>query len=220
MFLPHTRNPDEDWKALDFGLPSHIFLHGTITGAVAETGMKMEGISSDWFKGLRATILAGDIHVPQKIGNVEYVGAPYPIRFGDTFQGRALVLMDGKKIDCPLANIRKLTVYYGSGGEKESKIDQKFLTKGDHVKVVVQLSDSELGEFQDLKRLAAKNAELHHAVLCKVQLERLSETTASKKPKLKLKVRTPEESLVQFCKSTNVERELEDLGKQLLKEDS
>jgi predicted phosphodiesterase len=211
LFLPHSKDPEKDWKDLDFSEVTHIFLHGTMTGAVSETGMKMEGISSVWFKGLRCTILAGDIHVPQKIGNVEYVGAPYPIRFGDTFQGRALVLKGSGVIDCPLENIRMVTV--------RTEGDLERVRKDDHVRYIIELADSEMGEWQERKKGAAAFCEARGAVLRKVQLERIA--TAEKKggkPTIKLKTRTPEESLALYCRTQSVDAALTEMGQQLLKE--
>jgi hypothetical protein len=41
-------------------------------------------------------IISGDIHVPQTLGPVTYVGAPYTIDFGDRFAPRVLILEEGK----------------------------------------------------------------------------------------------------------------------------
>jgi len=217
LMLPHSRDPDKDWEDLPLKEATHIFLHGTMTGAVSETGMKMTGISSDWFKGLTCTILAGDIHVPQKVGKVEYVGAPYPIRFGDTFQGRALVLKGKGIIECPLENLRKVTVRL----EGTTLTTTEEVRKGDHVRVIIALSDSEMGQWQEAKKGAADFCSARGAVLCKVQLERI-ETPEKKggKPKIKLKTRTPEESLSLYCRTQSVDAALEKVGMQLLQENA
>jgi len=45
---------------------------------------------------LATEIISGDIHKPQRIGEyVEYVGAPYHIRFGDQYLPRILKIDDG-----------------------------------------------------------------------------------------------------------------------------
>lgn len=211
LFLPHSKNPETDWKEVEFGEATHIFLHGTMSGAVSETGMKMEGISSDWFKGLRCTILAGDIHVPQRVGNVEYVGAPYPIRFGDTFQGRALLLKNNGTLNCPLENIRKVTIRMEGEGVAAS------IYKGDHVRFIIALSDSEMGEWQERKKFAKDFCAKHGAVLCKVELERLALPAPKKgKPTIKIKQRTPEETLALYCRTQGVDEGLTELGQRLL----
>lgn len=218
LFLPHTRDPDTEWGGLEMQEMDYIFLHGTVTGAVAETGQKMQhGISLDWFTGCNATILAGDIHVPQKIGPVEYVGAPYPIRFGDEYQGRALVFKDGKRIECPLDNIRKLTLRLEGTTEKAAKDFAKKVREGDHVKFVIVLADSELGDWQEKKKWCADFCASKGALLEKTQLERIA-APVSKKPALKIKVRTPEESLRLFCKTNTVDATIAEVGLEILKE--
>ena len=56
----------------------NIFLEGP-------NGFSLEGYESKKMDKCSATIIAGDIHVPQLVGNVEYVGSPYRIRFNDAF---------------------------------------------------------------------------------------------------------------------------------------
>lgn len=216
FFLPHTRNAEEDWKDLELGNASHIFIHGAVKGAVSESGMELDGIPLDMFRGLRCMILAGDIHVPQVVGGkVEYVGAPYPIRFGDTFQPRVLMLRNNKKISLPLDNIRKLTFTMVSGGWTTTPLDIK---RGDQVKVIISLLDSEMGEFHKLKQEAIKAVEREGGVLMKVQLER----RMGKKPVIKAKrasnATTPAQELEVFCRRNRVDQSLAEVGQAILEE--
>lgn len=216
LFLPHTRNALEDWKEIELGNASHIFIHGSVKGAVSESGMQLDGIPVDLFKGLRACILAGDIHVPQTVGRcVEYVGAPYPIRFGDTFEPRALWLKGNKRISLPLKNIRKLTITVNAmtlGDEFDT------IQRGDQVKVIIELRDSELGDFHGIKKAVSETVDLCGGELLKVQLVR----KASGKPRIKTKqpskATSPVEELEVFCKRNKVDESLSELGELLLKE--
>lgn len=90
LFLPHTRNYKKDWNFVEFRVNT-IFAHNTFTGTKIRD-LELEGIPNIFPKSVR--VWSGDIHVPQRIGNIEYVGAPYTINFGDTYQGR-VVLLDG-----------------------------------------------------------------------------------------------------------------------------
>lgn len=218
LLLPHTTKPEEDWKEVELGNATHIFLHGTVSGAVSESGHKMGGIPIELFKGLRCKILAGDIHVPQKVGGiVEYVGAPYPIRFGDSFQPRA-VLLDGRKVvTLPLENIRKPTLHCTA-----TSMDPGFseLGPGDQVKVVIELAESQLGEFHRLKQKAAKRVAAKKATLSKTQLMKLQ----SKKPRLKTAgrttttVRKPIDELRRYCKRNAVPEHIQEVGEHILGE--
>jgi UDP-2,3-diacylglucosamine pyrophosphatase LpxH len=98
LMLPYSANPVQDWKDL---LPpgdtvNAIFMHQTVSG-VRENGFtltnnKMPELSTD------IPIYSGDIHTPQKVGPVTYVGAPHPVKFGDSYECRMLLITDQFRI--------------------------------------------------------------------------------------------------------------------------
>jgi DNA repair exonuclease SbcCD nuclease subunit len=98
--LPHTRNYEQDWESVlskrgnciyDYPV---VLCHQTFDGSISENGTKLEGIPPSVFKRFKGRVYSGDIHVPQKVGKngPEYVGAPYRVRFGDTFEPRCLLI--------------------------------------------------------------------------------------------------------------------------------
>lgn len=101
LFLPHTRDYEEAWKGIDFENYDYIFAHQTFEGCITENGTTLAGLPREVFMPTKALVYSGDIHVPQVVSakrpRIEYVGAPYRIRFGDSFTPRCLML----KIDGP-----------------------------------------------------------------------------------------------------------------------
>lgn len=96
LFLPSTRDYLMDWDKLSkWNIYDYIFCHQTFTGAEAETGTKLQGVPLAVFDGFEGQVWSGDIHVPQRLGCVEYCGAPYHIRFGDEYKAR-VVHIDAK----------------------------------------------------------------------------------------------------------------------------
>lgn len=97
LFLPFTRSPMKAWRelrSLDFY--GYVFMHQTVRGSVASTGERLDG---DNLPDLSAAgkVYSGDIHVPQVVhnpivGDIEYVGAPYHVHFGDNFKPRVVLL--------------------------------------------------------------------------------------------------------------------------------
>ena len=219
LYLPHTRNPEKDWKDVPLGEASHIFIHGTVTGAVSETGRSLEGIPLSMFRGLRSLILAGDIHVPQRVGKlVEYVGAPYPIRFGDEFSPRAIVLDGTKTSSEPLKNIRKATLRVTE--DELPKKDLKGLGKGDRAKLVITLHESSLGDFHKIKKACAAQLEEIGVHLERVQLEKLQTVKPIPKPLLSKSTRTDKEEFDLFCTRNKVDRRTREIGTELIEGDS
>ena len=92
-FLPYTKAPQWDWKKLDFKRCKLIFMHQAVAGANIGNGRKInEDLGVSFPRGCR--VYAGDIHTPQTVGNVTYVGAPHWVRFGDTHERRLLRIDD------------------------------------------------------------------------------------------------------------------------------
>ena len=104
LFLPYSHDPACDWNnlffgqsKLDFSQIKTIFMHQTLTGARAEgSGHRvMEGKPGIPLFPAHVKVYSGDIHLPQTIKwgcDVEYVGAPHLVRFGDDHPMRLLRL--------------------------------------------------------------------------------------------------------------------------------
>jgi hypothetical protein len=70
-----------------------VFMHATVNGARSENGTKLETPLRSRFlpSGFKGKVWSGDVHVPQIIGDVEYIGCPYHIRYGDSFEPRTVI---------------------------------------------------------------------------------------------------------------------------------
>lgn len=110
IFLPHTNDYRKDWKDIAFDPYNYIFAHSTFKGARSETGHLLEGVPLDVFPK-HCQIISGDIHLPQQIDNLVYVGAPYTVDFGDNYEPRVLVIKDEESVyDVPCRRPQKMLV--------------------------------------------------------------------------------------------------------------
>lgn len=136
LFLPHTHNYKEDWAAFEFKNYRYIFAHNTFNGANVGFGRKLDGIPTDIFPtGVK--VIAGDIHVPQDLDCVTYVGAPYTVDFGDAYEPRVLKLENNVLTSIAVDGPQKRLVEISS--LKQLKKEEEFLLKGDILKVRVEL---------------------------------------------------------------------------------
>tara|TARA_R110000803_G_scaffold210841_1_gene284344 strand:- start:58534 stop:59547 length:1014 start_codon:yes stop_codon:yes gene_type:complete len=156
LFLPHTRTPDVDWKGMSFADTNYIFLHQTLNGARSSNGQSMEGASYTIFDDAPGLVMSGDIHVPQKIGNVNYVGSPYHINFGDSFKPRC-VSLDGYKITS--LRLATLSMHTVNISEPEELAKVKNIKPGDYVKIRIQLTDLDSMNWSSKKQEAITIAE-------------------------------------------------------------
>jgi hypothetical protein len=149
LFLPHTTNYERDWEDLDFGEYDWIFAHQTFSGADVGHGKTLEGIPRSIFTRARARgVVAGDIHVPQYIKPVTYVGAPYTVDFGDDYDARILVL-DGKKMESiPWEGPQKRLVDISDLKELKKQLH---VHPGDIIKVRFQLNPADMDQWPDIQ---------------------------------------------------------------------
>lgn len=154
FFLPYSKNPVEDWKGMDFSHYSWLFMHQTIKGAVASNGQVMDGETLPPLNA--AQVYSGDIHVPQVISGVTYVGSPMAIHFGDNFKPRAILLdRNGVEHDLHFETIKRAVIKVTSLQE----LRRKRLRAGDQVKLRVELSEAEKHQWHRIRREAVEYLE-------------------------------------------------------------
>ena len=219
LMLPHTKNPDEDWKDLEFVKSDAIFMHQTFKGAKAENGMALDGLSPKRFEKYRAKIFSGDIHVPQKVGPITYIGSPYHIHFGDKFKPRVLIAdTDFNTTEEYYPAPRKHTVEVRDPTELKTL---KTLREGDWIKVRVLLRRSEFVDWPKYRDAVRKVCEGLGLDLCGTELRELKRVRLKEDDgepeQIKEKVRhSPYEVFEQYCRSQNIDHHTHDVGKALL----
>jgi hypothetical protein len=149
LFLPHTRSPEEDWCGL-LDPFDWAFAHQTFEGADVGHGRKLAGVSQDIFSG-NARIISGDVHVPQKLGPVTYVGAPYLVDFGDDYTPRIILLQDDEMESVPCSGAQKRLVDMGRLDTLESATNEAGVAAGDIVKFRVHLPAGQIGDWPHIQ---------------------------------------------------------------------
>lgn len=217
LALPHSRDPEGEWdRYRNKPGAEEILMHATVQGAEAESGHRLDGgLSTRFLRQFKARrIWAGDVHVPQKRGPVEYVGAPYPVRFGDSFAPRVVYLNDrGAPEDLFPPTIRRLMLDVRGPNDLE-----KVKTKaGDQAKVRVRLERADYGLWHGYKKDVQRWAERRRVELASVELvpsERAQE--AAKRNVSAIAAKNPKQLFLQYCDAADVPEELRGTGKEML----
>lgn len=209
-FLPHTREPMKDWSGLDFSHYSYLFMHQTAPGSVASNGQAMDGDSLPSLKGPK--VYSGDIHVPQVIGDVEYVGSPYHVHFGDKFKPRC-VLLDrrNRPVDLHFKTVSRLALTAAS----ISQVRAFDLKPGDQVKLTLKLDQADAHSWSRLRReamavLAEQKVEVHDLRLEVVRSQRWLDANAIR-PRGKSILSDPE-AMFRFVERDGLGADLYDAG--------
>lgn len=94
LFLPFNKNPVDAWKNITFSDYDGVFMHQTGAGVTLERNyvVKVDDAHKLPDMSKARAVYSGDVHRPQTIGNITYIGTPYPVRFGEDWPGRVLLI--------------------------------------------------------------------------------------------------------------------------------
>jgi predicted phosphodiesterase len=150
LFLPHSRNPLDEWKNIDL-TDKIVFAHVTVNNVIAESGQKLfSSVGACVFEEAKLAF-SGDIHKKQKVEKLIYIGAPYNVRFGDDFEG-AGVLLNEKVLEwkyVPLQFPRRYTIDIKSTDDLKAAIEP--MLSGDQVKVRLHLDQDNMHKWREIR---------------------------------------------------------------------
>ena len=220
LMLPFTKTPKKDWKKYDLTDYDYIFMHQTFGGAIASNGYKMEGLSASLLKGVSGQVFSGDIHVPQKIGKVTYVGSPYHIHFGDTFQPRIILLEEGRHKYLHFPCLKKVTLNIKAAKDLYNITS---LSEGDQVKVRISIQREQFVDWDAIKQDVQKACDKLGLDVFGIEPREkktratLDENASSSKPKIKSILSAPPNKIIHtFCKREKVGEYIQNIGVKLL----
>jgi hypothetical protein len=150
LFLPFSKDLDADLDTYDV-TGKIVFAHVSVEGSVYESGVKAEG-GIDPARFDKAKIaFSGDIHSPQEVGSVIYVGCPYNIRMNDVFQGNCVILdtktLEWKRIPMDFPKRRTLNI----SSVANLKVQLEDLRPRDQVKIRLHLDQQNMGLWRQIK---------------------------------------------------------------------
>lgn len=210
-WLPHSKQPSKDWAGYDFSHFQHVFMHQTVGGSLSSNGQTMRGddLPLDRLRSA-GQVWSGDIHVPQRLNGVEYVGSPYHVHFGDSFRPRCVLLDETGPSDLHFRTISRRTLDL----TPEDNWQDLNLHEGDQIKVRLHLQRGDLPNWQSLRQ-AVLNACQHSGVqLCGVQLvapKRLERVRLTHSPQTE-----PADVLLRHVQTQELGPEMYETGLELL----
>lgn len=204
LMLPHHPYTEADFVKLKADNPAigvalaHITVNGSasaIPGAKALSGIPVAAVEA-----LGCPVYSGDVHKPQRVGPVYYLGSPYHTNFGDDFAG-ALYYTDatGKlrriltdlpkrvKLDCPTLD----DLHTRLGTDVEA---------GDQLKVSVELEPEQVAEWLEIDKSVKKAINDVGAELISLAF-RVTHTEVGTAGEKTHKVLTSVEAFEHFCET-------------------
>lgn len=217
-YLPFSSNPLRDWEALSLGNAKAVFMHQTVQGAIVDGDRKIPNTPHPLPVLPTIPIFSGDVHRPQTIGNLVYVGTPHPIRYSETWRNRLLLVKDDKFDDFQsiwLDGTRRAILDISSTDELK-KLDYK---QGDQVRVRYSFNNTTITDWaseQEVIAEWAKNCGIHvesvEACLKGDGLKPEPQEADS------LELLKPDEVVKLFADDEKLSQDLIDMGLELVKE--
>lgn len=215
--IPHYRRQDEFTAAVELccaDRPDSFLCHQTFDGAIAETGVRLNGLSASLIELFDPPlgVYAGDVHRPQTQGLVTYIGCPYQVRFGDDFEPRCIEVSSSGVESYPWFEApRKWSL---AVRDAANIIGNEELIAGDQVKLTINVAREEAVDWQKIRAgvLAAckeKGLEVHGV---KLEINTVKRRERAKLDNANASVGTFD----QFCKSENVASNIKKVGKEIL----
>ncbi len=175
LFLPHSRNPVEEW-AEDHIVEKYrkkcdlVFMHESVIGSVTSNGYEMEkGLPTSYFRRFEGRIFSGDIHCPQQVGRITYVGTPYSIRFNDHFRGRAIAIGTDLIATPFYPDIRGRWTFEIDSPKQLTVTNASF---GDQIKVRYRLAEGQEGDWDGIRKHIYKVCKRVGLEVCGIQIVR------------------------------------------------
>jgi predicted phosphodiesterase len=184
--VPHTTNWKRDLSdqvrvARDC---DYVLCHQTFAGTVLPGGRHVGDVPSNLF-GDGPQVFSGDVHTPGCVGEIIYIGAPYTIDFGDSYDGRALIITSRtryhfKEYHGPQKRLIELSA------DMDDKIAFDMVAQcrpGDIVKVRVHITSGNRSAWPEVRKVIEKWRETKecvlHSVVPIIEKGRLKSTSKS-----------------------------------------
>lgn len=143
LLLPYTADPKRDWNGFPWHLYRCLMMHQTVRGVDLGHGRKADHAPRLPLFPPGIKVYSGDIHYPQTIRGITYVGAPHRVRYGDDHETRMLILQEDWSIDrvVPIRTLRKCVATV----RKPEDLETLSLSKGDRLRVRLQVTPEDIG---------------------------------------------------------------------------
>ncbi len=166
-----------------------IWIHNTVRGSIYSNGKVMENHGVDLtppskpsprrhsglYEGIGVPIIAGDVHVPQEVGPVTYLGAPHPVCFGDGWLPRFMLFDPQKGLkSIPIDSIQKHSFTLVGPEACEEALEE--VGGGDQIKVIVRLAREDMGMWQSIRESLFAQAGRAGATIESISMQCYEET--------------------------------------------
>lgn len=217
FFIPHKKEMGNSFLQEVLGpTKKHniIFMHKSFSGVKLSNNIILkQGTEKEIMDGYKY-VISGDIHIPQKLGNIIYVGAPYPIYFGDSYIGRFLLLDEDDLTTIPIKSIKKDKVeLFSPWNYGKTLLEYK---ANDQIRVYIYIKRDEISDFLKIKEQIFRQCEERNIKIKAIECCLLTEKETTNKTISARKKENAIDILNRFCEKENLTESYTNFAKELL----
>lgn len=212
--LPFSSNPIRDWKDLPFKNAHAILMHQPVQGAFVDEYRKLE--KAPVLPPLpNIPVFSGDIHRPQSLDNIVYIGVPHPVHFNEDWKHRVILIKDSKfkkYQEIYLSTIRRSILEISSASELKDGFKE-----GDQVRIRVKLDGKNLSNWPVEQQAVLDWAKKKGVFVASLEAT-IQGDAVKKEEKETIEIMNPEQILRQYGAQEKLSDDVIEMGLQLLKE--
>lgn len=217
--LPFSANPKEEWASLQLDKASCLFMHQTGQGATTGTDANYKLTSNNLpdFKGV--PVYSGDVHNPQDIEGIVYVGTPHPVKFDESWNNR-LVLVDSKDFNQYETIPIEGGICRGINDISNSEeLEAMLYQVRDQVKIRYHLTADKLTDWPIEEEKIKQWADKRGVYLASIEPILIGEgLQATEEEKATMDILPPADIIKKFCEQEKLDDQVREVGLYLLQE--
>jgi DNA repair exonuclease SbcCD nuclease subunit len=221
FLLPFSYNPLEEWRSLSLASAKMILMHQTVAGSLIENDRKIEKDSNPMPILPRGVpIYSGDIHRPQTVGGIEYIGVPHPVKFSETWPNRVLIVTEasGYKFADVWLDSTKRAILDVTNTDELQRVN---FNAGDQVRVRYKLSSQRMTTWPEEEKRIRDWALDNGVELASVEAVFVEDITVGEGSSAILpsspELMQPEDVIRVFCEEELLGQEIYECGLDILK---
>lgn len=213
LFIPHGVSLDEV-SLYDLSYFNYIFVHEDFKGSTYENGVPSPS-KKDISLFNSALVFSGHIHKPQQIGNLTYVGSPYPIKFCDEDWQYRMYILDSDTVETIYNDYPyRLNFRVSDIEEFKLKIETMKLQPSDQMKVIFQIKESDAYLVDRWKSEVKIVCDAHEIILCGISTELID--SEDKYTNITSKIKRKKDYLDGYIKREQVGEKSSTIARQLV----
>jgi len=215
LMLPWSADPYKDWGDITMELYTTVFCHQTFDGARMAGNRIFEGkLIVDKLFHPKMRVYSGDVHVPQEMGRLVYIGSPHHIKFGDSYRCRVLALDDKYQIteDVTLHPPSKHTIVVNNAEELKTAV----VNRGDAAKIRLVLPMSQMDTWVEQRDAIERWAKQNDVSLAGI--EPTIETDQRTRDAMIAETADPFKVLDDYCAAEGIDETMQLAGFELMEQ--